>query len=348
MVHNIDKFPDRMVATPKGDFLYFGGTAYLGLQTHKPFQNNYIDNIMRYGTHYGASRLSNIRFSVFEKAEQHLARQIGSESCITVSSGFMASQLVSLYFAELPYTSYLTPHSHESLCAPNQIKLNSNEELSAVLKDQCMEQTTVIYLNSIDFMGFNYPDFKFLEAINLQNCILAVDDSHGLGIVGEHGEGVFKSLLKLGAKEVIVCGSLGKGFGLPMGGVFGTQSRIAALRESSIFGGGSPASPASVATLLDSQLIIENRRKKLMSNLQLFRSLLKAPELFIQPGDHPTFTILDPDLKAYLYQNKVIITSFNYPTQHSPLMSRIVLSAYHNESDIHQLAALVNGYKKTS
>lgn len=348
MIHYIDKFPDRIAITQNGTFLYFGGTAYLGLQTHRAFQEITINNIKRYGTHYGASRVSNIRFSIYEQAEHYLARHIGSESCITLSSGFMASQLVSRYFIGSSYRSYLTPHSHESLSAPEHVKLNSYKDLSIALKELTVEQTPVIYLDAIDFMGLNYPEFKTLQSVNLKNCILVVDDSHGLGIVGKHGEGVFKSLEQLDAKEVIVCGSLGKGFGLPMGGVFGFSRRIEDLKRSNIFGGSSPASPASMATLLESQSIVNHQRKKLYNNLQLFRGLLKTPELFMHFGDHPTFTFLDDRLTTYLYQNKIIVTSFNYPTPDAPLMSRIVLSAYHTASDIETLATVINRYKKTS
>src|SRR5690606_42108003 len=93
MVDYINKFPDRIVETSGGEYRYFGGTAYLGLQTKKEFIECYTKNIIQYGTHYGASRASNVRFSIYDKAEQYLSRYIGSEASITLSSGFMASQI---------------------------------------------------------------------------------------------------------------------------------------------------------------------------------------------------------------------------------------------------------------
>ena len=224
MVDYINKFPDRIVETSGGEYRYFGGTAYLGLQTKKEFIECYTKNIIQYGTHYGASRASNVRFSIYDKAEQYLSRYIGSEASITLSSGFMASQLVSQYFANAKYIAYRTPYSHDSLSAPGQIHVLSYDELNEALRKKPENQLAVILLDSIDFMGLNYPEFKALQSLDLQNCIVVVDDSHGLGIVGPKGAGVFRRLKQLPIKELIVCGSLGKGFGLPLGGVFGSKN----------------------------------------------------------------------------------------------------------------------------
>ena len=348
MVHYIDKFPDRIIETKNGDYHYFGGTSYLGLQTHKEFKKLFTSNIMRYGTHYGASRASNVRFSIYDKAERFLANHIGSESCITLSSGYMASQLLSQYFTDPIYQSYRTPYSHDSFSTPGQIKVQDYNEFHNALKNQHPNQIAVVFLDSIDFMGLNYPAFEGLRSLHLENCIVVVDDSHGFGIIGEHGSGVFRDLADLPFKELIVCGSLGKGFGLQLGGVFGSKKRIVSLSQSPSFGGSSPATPATMATLIESQAIMEHQREKLKNNLKLFRSLLKKPEFFIHSGDHPTFTFLDEELTMHLSENKIIVTSFNYPTKDSALMSRIVLSAFHTQEDIEFLTAAINGYKKTS
>ena len=62
-------------------FLYFGGTAYLGLQTDEAFQEILIKNIKKFGTNYGASRKANVRIPIYERAENYLANLVGSENC---------------------------------------------------------------------------------------------------------------------------------------------------------------------------------------------------------------------------------------------------------------------------
>ncbi|EKF56192.1 aminotransferase class i and ii [Galbibacter marinus] len=348
MAEYIDNFPDRIVTTDNGDYLYFGGTAYLGLQKNKDFIEHYTNNITHYGTHYGASRVSNVRFSIYDKAEQHLARYIGSQACITLSSGYMASQLVSQYFSNSEAINYRTPYSHDALWAAGQLKLKSYEELKDLMNQNPKDQPVVIYLDSIDFMGANYPDFKGLKSLNLKNAIVVVDDSHGLGVIGPKGAGVFQHLKSLKMKELIISGSLGKGFGLQFGGVFGTRERIEVLGQFPIFGGSSPASPATMATLMQTQQIVEEQRKKLHNNHSLFSSLVHSTGLFKHFGDHPSFSFSNEKLTNYLYDHKIIVTSFNYPTKDSPIMSRIVISAFHTTEDIKTLAHVINNYKKTS
>lgn len=346
MLHYIDSFPDRILETKSGNYHYFGGTAYLGLQTHKEFKQLYIKNIMHYGTHYGASRVSNVRFSIFEKAELYLANLVGSEACITLSSGFLATQLLGQYFAGLGYTTFRTPYSHDSFSSSGQIYVKSYNELQQALNSLPPQHKTVIYLDSIDFIGLNYPDFKGLKDLDLRNCIVVMDDSHGFGILGKKGGGTMEYLREIQCKEILVCGSLGKGFGLQLGGVFGSKNRIDKLIQSAVFGGSSPATPATMATIVQSQHIVNSQRTKLEKNLALFKTLLQRPEYFIFFGDHPTFTFKSEELCLYLYQNKVIVTSFNYPTKDSPIMSRIVISAFHTRQDIEHLASLINEYKK--
>lgn len=348
MEHYLDKFPGRIVQTDKGEYHYFGGTAYLGLQTRSDFIEHYTENIMHYGTHYGASRASNVRFSIYDKAEQYLAQYIGSEHCITLSSGYMASQLVGQYFSTCEFSAYRTPSSHDSLTAPGQIQVDSYEQLKVALENKPKGKTAVILLDSIDFMGLNYPEFNGLQSLELQDSIVVVDDSHGLGVIGPNGSGVFKHLSQLPIGELIVCGSLGKGFGLQLGGVFATKNRIEHLGQSPIFGGSSPATPATVATLIQTRYIMDKQRERLKYNLEQFCDLLENQGLFIHPGDHPTFTFLDEQLTLHLYRNKIIVTSFPYPTKDSPQMSRIVISAFHTSQDIKTLAQAINTYKKTS
>ena len=43
----VNQFPDRIIEIDNEDYLYFGGTAYLGLPTHAEFQELIIKNILQ-------------------------------------------------------------------------------------------------------------------------------------------------------------------------------------------------------------------------------------------------------------------------------------------------------------
>ena len=91
MAHSIQRIPDREIFIEGKPYLYFGGTAYLGLQNYAPFKTLYLKNVSEYGMHYGASRKSNIKLNIYEQAEQQLAEWVGSEGCLTMSSGYLAA-----------------------------------------------------------------------------------------------------------------------------------------------------------------------------------------------------------------------------------------------------------------
>ncbi|MCX2681693.1 aminotransferase class I/II-fold pyridoxal phosphate-dependent enzyme [Galbibacter sp. EGI 63066] len=344
MIYFTDDFPGRTVRTKEGEFLYFGGTSYLGLQQHPEFQEILINNIKKYGTNYGASRKSNVRLSIYEKVEKHLAQFVGSEACCTVSSGYMASQLVCHYFSNKKYTLYYAPHTHTSLLQADSRVYQSYDVLEDDLKDNLLDTTPVILLDSIDFLGINYPDFLALQTMDLTNVILVVDDSHGFGVLGTKGEGVFPSLQQLNAKEVIVCGSLGKGFGLQAGAILGSKKRIDELNNTPFFGGASPATPANMATLIDAQHIFRTQLKKLKENLHFFNDQLKNEGLFVHPGTHPTYTFLNERLVDFLVQKKILVTSFRYPDKDSAVMSRIVISAHHTKNDLEYLTESIDSF----
>jgi 8-amino-7-oxononanoate synthase len=90
---NVNQSPDRIIKIDQEQYLYFGGTAYLGLPTNKAFQELVVKNILKWGTTYGSSRSANIKLTAFENGEHFLAKFIKAEAAVTVSSGMLAYQI---------------------------------------------------------------------------------------------------------------------------------------------------------------------------------------------------------------------------------------------------------------
>lgn len=192
MEFTIDEFPGRAFRKNGKDYLYFGGTAYLGLQTYSPFQEIFINNIKKYGTTYSASRNSNVKMAIYDRLEHTLQEYTGTEACITLSSGYMASQLVSNYMLEQSIAFFYAPHTHPALHhSKTHNYVDYHSFISAVNQQlhKHPQEEIAIFCDSIDFYGNNYPDFFWLNNISKkENIILIVDDAHGIGIIGEHGE----------------------------------------------------------------------------------------------------------------------------------------------------------------
>ncbi len=348
MNYYTDTYPGRKVTVMGKDYLYFGGTSYLGLQSNPGFQELYIQNIRKYGTNYAASRKSNIKISVFEKTEAALATLVGSETSTTLSSGYLAGQLIAQHFDTEAFKCFYGPNSHSALFQKETIPFENFKDLLRALqefKESRQVKIPVVFLDSIDTQEASYPHFKGLQDLPLNEVILVVDDSHGIGVLGEKGGGAYQIIKKMLPQELIVCCSLGKGFGIQAGAVFGTKARIDLLTKTDFFGGASPAAPAALATFSEGQPIYETQRAVLKENLERFLNKTQEIDQFRFIQGHPAFAFENSELANYLKERGVLITNFKYPSDEGILMSRIVISAAHTKKDIELLAEVLNSYK---
>ncbi|SNR41505.1 7-keto-8-aminopelargonate synthetase [Maribacter sedimenticola] len=342
-MHILNEFPGREVKIGGKNYLYFGGTSYLGLQTNMAFQALYLKNMKRYGTGYGASRKSNIKLSVYDEVEHNLAHIVGSEQCMTMSSGYLAGQLIYQYLYKNDHKLFYAPQTHSALS--NEMT-NKYATILAMITDlkKFPNQEKIILLDSIDFNGQHYPDYHWLTTIPLQHTTLVVDDSHGIGITGINGGGSYRFLQSLNPKNLVVSCSLGKGYGIGAGAIFGSNTMIERLRDTEMYGGSSPAAPAALATIKDAEHIIHEKQLVLQKNLTLFTKNVQLPSLFKFSTGHPTFSFQNEQLTLYLEKNGIIVTNFRYPTCNDAVMSRIVISALNTAEDILTLCDTINRF----
>lgn len=346
MAHYLDQYPGPEVKVNNKQYLYFGGTAYLGLQTDAVFQARFFQNIKKYGTNYGASRNSNIRLSVFEAAEQSLALRAGAESCLTLSSGYLAGQLLSNYFHAKGYQGFYAPNSHSAL---HQFRTTPFESYALLKKAvtkyiKTNKKSPVVYLDTNDSEEACYPHFEALRSFPFEDIILVADDSHGFGILGSQGCGAYNALKKLKPKTLFLCCSLGKAMGIQGGAVMGKGESLTELRNTDFFGGASPAAPAALATLMESSDILQEKQETVKAYIEYFQQEVIESSIFYSIPGHPVFTFSEDSLTAFLEKKGILITNFNYPTADTPTTSRIVLTAAHSKAHIQALVQAINQY----
>jgi 7-keto-8-aminopelargonate synthetase-like enzyme len=289
-----------------------------------------------------------VQFSIYDKAESYMAQWVGSEACLTMSSGYLAGQLVANHFNTKEYKLFYAPNSHSALFRTNAKPYTTYTTLNIALREHIekkKKEIPVIFLDSIDFSGCNYPDFQILQTLPLTSCILVVDDSHGIGIVGEEGSGVFKTLLSIQCKELVACASLGKALGLQAGAVFGKKERIEPMKASNFFGGASPAAPFYLAHFMEAKELYTRKRRLLQDNIKIFLSVNRASKRLNYMPDYPVFGFSDTQLTDHLRKNKIIITDFRYPTEDTYATNRIVLTAAHTKEDIFSLSEALNSFE---
>ena len=285
-------YPGRQFLYNNLEYLYFGGTAYLGIQNLPEFKAQMKQNIELYGTNYGASRLSNIQLGVYDKAETQLSDWVGCEASISLSSGYLAGQLIVQFFQGEDYIFFHAPNTHTALQLFNHSPYKNYQELGKALDQHLLnnnQAVPVLLLDTIDFKNKHFPDFEALRSLPLESCILIADDSHGIGLVGPEGEGCYDLLSRLEPKELLVCCSLGKALGIQAGAVFGRKDVVNALRQSPFYAGASPTPAAFMATFTDAFHLYKVQREKLLNHIRTFRKALKHPEIFRAIEDYPVF-----------------------------------------------------------
>jgi 7-keto-8-aminopelargonate synthetase-like enzyme len=343
----VSAYPGRTLTHQGNEYLYFGGTSYLGIQQDTEFRELALEAIRQYGTSYGASRRSNVQFDVFAEVESQLSAWVGSGAALTLSSGYLAGQMVANHFKNKKHRLFYAPNSHSALYTSGARPYTTFTTLGIALRehlDRKKTETPVVFIDSIDFSGCNYPDFEILQTLPLEAVILVVDDSHGIGITGENGSGSYRILKALPCREVVLCASMGKALGIQAGMVAGENSRMELMRASDFFGGASPAAPFYLAQFAKAGPIYTQKRKVLKSNIAHFQSSLANPDCLNSIPGYPVFGYSNPDLTAHLRDRGIVVTDFRYPTEDTYATNRIVLTAAHRQDDLEVLASALNSF----
>ncbi len=350
MTHLLPFLPSRTVTLDGNEYLYFGGTSYLGISRNAEFQDYLQEGFARYGTNYSSSRISNVQLAVFEEIESQLAAFTSAEAALTFSSGFLAGQaLVRLLQTE--GTLIYAPRTHPALSVENQSVTSQKyyaewvQNLPSLIAETT-EPHLILLVNSLDPLYAEKYDFRWLAHLpTMHQFTVVIDDSHGLGVIGQNGNGILSQLPVLPPHiEVLSVGSLGKALGLPGGVVLGSQKRIDQLRKTPFFTAGSPMPPAYAYAYLQAANLYDRLRKKLFENSIFFQQKTSATQLFRFFDAYPVFHTNQNGLYSHLQTQKMLISSFPYPSPHDSPITRVIINALHTLEDIENLATQIRHF----
>ena len=355
----IDHLPGRTIHHEGQTYLFFSGTAYLGLPQQADFHKLMLDSIHRYGTVFGSSRNGNLRLTVYEEAEAKLAVMVGSPAALTLSSGMMAGQVISNWLRAQHATFVYGPSAHPALWHEPTVTLPalSFADWSVQIANQLRTEFTgnrstgpvAILVNSIDAVRSEYYNFDWVIDLPRDWPItLVVDDSHGIGLLN-NGQGIWPEIahkLKDSQIRLLVTTSLAKAMGLPGGAIFGDADLLMAIRQTAFFGACSPMTPASLEAYLKADTLYAEGRERLQRNIRLAETLLLPTGLFHHAEGYPVFFTKEDGLYPYLLDHQLFVYSFAYPTAADRANTRVVISAFHEPADIEGLAELVADFNR--
>lgn len=330
----VNEFPDRKILVNGIEYLYFGGTNYLGITTNPEFQNILFESIKKWGTAYGSSRNSNVKLSIYETAEKLLAKNINSEAALTVSSGMLAGKLVVEYLSKTTDAMFHFPDAHPALMNPPSLPIFINDKLNAKLFDKSISKIAVL-TDAVPSQYVEPIDLSLLLTIPKEIQInLVIDESNSFGIL----ENNWQNVLKKENINIIKVASLGKAIGISGGVIAGNTSFISEIQNQSSFIGAAGMNPAFLETYVNAQEIYLLQKQKLQHNLNYIDRNFTDRGKFTYHSSYPIIYFDDKSVSKKLFDNKIITTSFKY-TNASGKLNRIVITSNHSIEDLDHLIA---------
>lgn len=330
--------PGRTIEINGCEYLYFGGTAYLGLQGSQEFLSIVQANLLRWGTAWGSSRLSNVSLSAYEAAETYLAQLTGVPATCTMSSGMAAGRLVVETVQPLTQRFFHMPTIHPAIQVADSLPVfSSREVLNPMLLSDIEEEITIL-IDALPSFAVKPVDIGFLAAIPLQKKIsLVIDESHSIGLLGTNGGGISGSLNFPNIVRKITVASLGKALGVAGGLIASDAEFIKLIYLKPQFVGGAGMVPALAQTLADCADVIAEQQRKLKENLSYLFLKIQGTKKLIFQRDYPVIYPTDSGLYEFLLSRNILVTHFQYTTLEKTL-TRIVISAHHTFTDLDSLA----------
>lgn len=342
-MHLINHAPANFIIIDGKKYDFFSGTSYLGLNQNPVFGKLLKDGLDEYGFCFGSSRNGNLQLEIYQEAEQKLAAFAHAPAALTTSSGMLAGQVVINYLRQTPVEWFYAPHTHSALWHSPVIEIPKiNFQTWAEQICQNISNSTaahcVICCNSVDALQLNTYHFEWANGLpKNKNITLIIDDSHGLGITGENGEGIYSKIKVADNVQFVVVSSLHKAMGIAGGVVMADADFLSKIRASAYFASCSPIAPAYLYAFAKSENLYADLFQKLRQNIHHFIDKVAQYQLFRYQENYPVLWTNEDTLYPFLLEQGIFIYSFAYPIQTGKPNTRIVLSAWHDTAQIEKL-----------
>lgn len=333
---------DRTWVIWRGQTLaYFAGCDYFRLATHTKVVAAAQDAIAKFGLNVAASRFTTGNHALYNQLENALAEFFAVECALIVSNGYLTNLAVIQGLRDRFSHILLDERAHMSLAdaaaaAHVEVILFSHRNATDVSRKLPKYAKALLMTDGVfAHDGAVAPLREYQEALHRDAWIL-VDDSHGAGVLGEHGRGTPEHL-GLARDRVIQTTTLSKAFGCYGGAIIATKEICDAISsKSAILTGATPfplshaaASIAAIDVLKDSGL-----RSALRANLQRVGSETHVPIHAHFPADENAKRQLIRELLA----RGIFPTNIRYQNGPPEGYFRFAISSEHSRAQLDALA----------
>jgi len=317
----------------RGEVIVLSSNNYLGLAADPRVIEAGVDGLRRYGAGTASVRFICGTFAPHHELERALAELSGTEAALTYVSCWNANEAVIPTLADETTVIISDELNHASIV--DAIRLSrplrkvvyphsDMEWLESELIACEPEQRKLVVTDGVFSMEGDVARLpEIVELARAYDATVIVDDSHGVGVIGERGRGTAEYHGMLGEVDVVT-GTLGKALGGAAGGYVAASAEVCELlaqrSRPQLFSNALPPTVAcsalkAVELLRDDPSLVG----RLAQNTARFREMLIEAGFEPIPGDAAIIPILIGDTATAIRFSErlldlgVFVTGFGYP-----------------------------------
>ncbi|MCS0408648.1 8-amino-7-oxononanoate synthase [Vibrio diabolicus] len=332
-------------------YINFSSNDYLGLANDQALVRAWQQGLSVYGSGSGASPMVTGFSAAHSNLEAALTEWLGYERAVLFGSGFSANQ--ALLFTLLEKSDVLIQDrlNHASLMEAGALspakmkrfKHNDIEHLKSLINSEDNHLVVTEGVFSMD--GDCAPLADIADVTGNHDAWLAVDDAHGIGVLGESGGGSCE-LAAVNPEILIV--TFGKAFGMSGAAILcdhATGDFLTQFARHHVYSTAMP--PAQAYALTHAVSMVQEqpwRREKLTELSEVYRDSLSDVEGFFETQTSiKPFVIGESDLALRVAgacrQNGIWVTAIRPPTvPKGTSRLRITLTANHTNEQVKTLS----------
>jgi len=318
----------------RGEVLCLCSNDYLGLANHPEVVRAATEGLARYGAGTASVRFICGKFLPHVELERELAAFLGTESSLSYVSCWNANAALLDALCDERTGVFSDRLNHASIIDGIRLARPAHKAVyehadaddlrRALAEAPPLDRLLILTDGVFSMEGDLAPIPELAEIAAEHGATLVVDDSHGLGVVGETGRGVLERFGLIGRENLILTGTLGKALGGAAGGfVAGGEALCRVLEQRSrpqLFSNGLPPAVAcsarrALAELRDDPGLVERLRQ----NTEAIRTAIGGIGLDPLPGESAIVPIIVGEtrgaieLSRRLLDRGVYVTGFGYP-----------------------------------
>lgn len=360
----VEKNKSTLIRVRGRDYLYFGGTNYLGLSHRPELLQAATEAFADFGFSSAASRVTSGANVQLLSLEEELSAFAESDAALTVPAGFMSNTAVVQGIDPQVNFWVLDNKAHGSIKTAVQasgkpavyydaqsISANASFREQFSLPEDC---TLGVFMEGLDALSGRLIDIPALIRKGLDRDFFIIDEAHSFGVLGDGGLGAVEEFNLAPGNRLIRTGTFSKAVGTSGGFILGSEETIDGIKNSSAsYVSSTPLSPVMCAATRESLRLLREEPdttiNRLSANISLMNRALSNAGLDQFSIHRAPIYLLSglpwiAELAAALSDSGICIPSMGSYFSDAGLMLRWTIQAGHTPEQLGALAGKIGDF----